>query len=111
MLQRRWRGQEIRGKVPGPCYVVVRGNSAEFRGADTNEWYKATFTLKGDSDPKRIVCLTTGSSYASMVGATRSGIYRIDSGAIMLAINEANDPTVPVCFDAPGARQFVFQKQ
>jgi hypothetical protein len=52
MLQGRWRGQEIRGKVPGPCYVVVRGNSAEFRGADTNEWYKVTFVLKGDSGPK-----------------------------------------------------------
>jgi uncharacterized protein (TIGR03067 family) len=110
-LQGAWQGKEIGGKTEGMCYIVVSGNNAEYRGADTNEWYKATFTLREDTSPRQIVCLTTGSSYPPMIGTTRYGIYRFEDGMVRLAINESDNPTVPPDFNAPGARHFKFRKQ
>jgi uncharacterized protein (TIGR03067 family) len=110
-LQGRWLGKEIGGKTEGVCYAVIAGNSAEFWGADTNEWYKATFTLREETSPKRIVCMTTGSSYAPMIGKPRYGIYRFEDGMVRLTINEFENPTVPSGFDAAGARQFEFRRQ
>jgi uncharacterized protein (TIGR03067 family) len=110
-LQGTWQGKEMGSKTEGVCYVVVSGDSAEFRGADTNEWYKATFTLREDTSPRQIVCLTTGSSYPPMIGKPRYGIYRIEDGIVRLTINEFENPTVPPRFDAPGARQFEFRKK
>jgi hypothetical protein len=110
-LQGTWQGKEIGGKTQGFCFVVVSGDTAEFRGADTNEWYKATFTLREDTDRKQIVCVTTGSSYPPMIGKPRYGIYRIKDGVVRLTINEFDNPSVPSSFHAPGARQFEFRKK
>jgi hypothetical protein len=55
--------------------------------------------------------MTTGSSYAPMVGIPRYGIYRIEKGVVRLTINEAGDAGVPARFDAPGARQFEFRRK
>ena len=110
-LQGTWQGKEIGGKTEGACYIFVSSDTAEFRGADTNEWYKATFTLREDTNPKQIVCLTTGSPYPPMIGKPRYGIYRIEDGMVRITINEFQNPTVPARFDAPGARQFEFRKK
>jgi uncharacterized protein (TIGR03067 family) len=109
-LQGAWQGQEIGGKVNGVCRIVVSADNAEYWSADTNEWYKATFTLREDTNPKQITCLTTASPYTPMIGKPRYGIYRIEGRTIRLAINEVDNPTVPTRFDAPGARQFEFRK-
>lgn len=110
-LQGRWLGKEVRGKTEAVCHAVVIGDTAEFWGADTNEWYKATFTLREDTNPRQIVCMTTGSSYAPMVGKPRYGIYRFENGMVRLTINEFENPTVPSGFDAEGGRQFEFRRQ
>src|SRR6266436_8396846 len=98
-FQGRWLGKEIGAKTPGVCYLVVSGDNAEFRGADTNEWYQATFTLREDTKPKQVVCLTTGSSYPPMIGIARYGIYQMEDGMVRLTINEAGDTSVPSRFD------------
>jgi len=110
-LQGTWQGREIGGKTEGACYIVLSGNNAEFRGADTNEWYKGTFSLREDTNPQQLVCLTTGCSYAPCIGQTVYAIYRIEAGTLKLTANEPGNPDVPSGFDAPGARQFEFRKK
>ena len=110
-LQGTWQGKEIGGKAEGACYLVVSGNNAEFRGADTNEWYKATFSLRADTNPRQVVCFTTGCSWPPCVGKTMFAIYRIEAGTVKVTVNEPGNPDVPSAFDAPGARQFEFWKK
>jgi uncharacterized protein (TIGR03067 family) len=110
-LQGTWQGREIGGKTEGVCYFVVSGNNAEFRGADTNEWIKGTFSLREDTNPRQFVCLTTACSYPPHIGKTVYAIYRIEGGTVKLTGNEPGNPDVPSGFDASGARQFEFRKQ
>ena len=110
-LQGNWSGKEARDNSSGAASLVIKGSSFEFHNVDTNEWYKATFTLREDTDRKQIVCVTTGSSYPPMIGKPRYGIYRIKDGVVRLTINEFDNPSVPSSFDVPGARQFEFRKK
>jgi len=110
-LQGTWQGREIGGRTEGPCYMVVSGTNAEFRGADTNEWWKGTCSLREDTNPRQLVCLTTACSDAPSVGQTLHAIYRIEAATLKLTANEPGNPDVPSRFDAPGARQFVFTKK
>jgi uncharacterized protein (TIGR03067 family) len=110
-LQGTWQGKEIGSKTEGVCSIVVSGNNVEFRGADTNEWYKATFSLREDTDPKQIVCSTTACSHPPYVGKTAYAIYRLEAGTLRLTVNEPGSPDVPSGFDAPHARQFELTKK
>ena len=89
---------------------MVSGNTLEFRGADTNEWYKGTFTLRKDQDPKQLVGLITDCPAPKYVGKTVYAIYRIETGTLTLTGNEPGNPDVPKNFDAPGSRKFVLKK-
>ncbi len=110
-LQGTWQGREIGGKTEGPCYLAVSGTNAEYRGADTNEWNKGTFSLRQDTNPRQIVFLSTACSYAPCIGQTIHAIYRIEAGTLKLTANEPGSPDVPSAFDASGARQFEFTKK
>jgi uncharacterized protein (TIGR03067 family) len=110
-LQGTWQGREIGGKTEGACSLVVSGNNGEYRGADTNEWNKGTFSLREDTNPRQIVFLSTACSYAPCIGQTVHAIYRIEAGTLKLTANEPGNPDVPSGFDAPGARQFEFRKK
>src|SRR5512138_1025185 len=46
-LQGKWKGPEAGRPTEGACLLTVSGNTLEFRAADTNEWYKGTFTPRG----------------------------------------------------------------
>ena len=110
-LQGTWQGKEIGGKTEGACYLVVSGNNVEFRGADTNEWIKGTFSLREDTNPRQMICLATACSYPPCIGKTVYAIYRIEAGTFKVTGNEPGNPDVPSGFDAPGARQFEFRKK
>jgi uncharacterized protein (TIGR03067 family) len=111
VLQGTWEGAEIDGKTKGMCSIVIFGNTAGYRGADTNEWLKATFSLPEQTNPRRIVFLTTACSYPPHVGTTRYAIYRFEEGAVRLTASEPGDTNVPPSFGAPGTRQFVLRKR
>ncbi len=108
-LQGTWEGKEIGGKR-SDCHIVVAGNNAEFRTADTNEWLKVTFSLRENTNPRQIVFVTTECSYPPHIGITRCGIYRIEDRIVRLTANEPGVPGVPSAFDAPGARQFELRR-
>ena len=109
-LQGTWKGQEMGRPTEGPCWLMISGNALEFRGADTNEWYKGTFTLREDANPRQLVGAVTECPAPKYIGKTAYAIYRIEADTLTLTGNEPGNPEVPSSFDAPGFRKFVLKK-
>src|ERR1035437_7272679 len=108
-LQGTWKGQEIGVNAKGSPSLVLSGANLEFRGADTNEWYKATFTLREDTNPKKLIAVVTDCPFPQYVGKTSQAIYRIENGTLTLAANEPGNSAVPANFDASNARVILFK--
>jgi uncharacterized protein (TIGR03067 family) len=107
-LQGKWTGQEVGAQVPGTSSLVIDGTKLEFVGANTNEWYKATFTLRDDTTPKQFVAVITDCPVPQFIGKTSHAIYKIENGKFTLTGNEPGNPAVPGSFDATEARELVF---
>jgi len=110
-LQGTWKGQEIGGDSEGPCYLIISGQDFEFRGADTNEWYKGTFSLREDTNPRQLVGAITACPAPDFVGKKSSTIYLIDNGTLTLTAHAPGNPDFPSGFDADDTRRFRFRKQ
>jgi len=108
-LQGAWKGRETGVNGPGSPVLVLTGNNLEFHGADTNEWYKGTYTLLEDRNPKQLVAIITECPDPAYVGKRSYGIYKLEAGTLTLSANEPGARSFPAAFDSPGARQFVFQ--
>jgi len=108
-LQGTWTGKELSADSDDPCRLVVSGQTFEFRGPDANEWYKGTFTLREDSNPKVMVAAITECPVEKYNGKTDYAIYRLDNGTLTLTAYEPGNPEVPAGFDAPETRRFVFK--
>jgi len=109
-LQGTWQGQEAGRSTEGTCCLMISGNTLEFRAADTNEWYKGTFTLREDTNPKQLVGFVSECPAPEYIGKTSYAIYRIEAGTLTLTGNEPGKKEVPTDSDAPGSRTFVFKK-
>ena len=110
-LQGTWSGQEVRANAQGSPSLVLEGTKFEFHGANPNEWYKATFSLREDTNPKQIDIVVTDCVFTKYVGKTAHGIYKIEDGKFTFAANEPGNPAVPTSFDAKSAREFVFTRK
>src|SRR5512140_2780764 len=108
LLQGSWQGQESGNG--GVCTLTILGNALEFRGADSAEWYKGTFTLREDTTPKQLIGLIRDCPAPEYVGKTVNAIYRLEDGTLTLTGNEPGNPEPPSGFDASGARKFVLRK-
>ena len=108
VLQGAWSGQEVGAKAPGSPALTFAGTTLEFHGANPQEWYKGTFTLKEDTNPKQLDAVVTECPFPQYVGKTVHAIYKIEDGKLTLTGNEPGNPAVPASFDAQGARQIVF---
>lgn len=82
--------------------------SPKDQGRHRLEWYKATFVLREDTTPKQLQAVITDCPAPQYVGKTANAIYKIEDGKLTLTGNEPGNPAVPGSFDAPGARQIVF---
>ena len=109
-LQGTWGGQETVASRKGACSLVIKGSNLEFHGADTNEWYEATFSVY-DTTPKQMVVVIADCPSPGYVGMTAYGIYQLQEGTLTVAANEPGNPVVPADFDAPGARRIVFKQK
>jgi hypothetical protein len=58
-LQGSWIGQEVRVNTQDPPTLVVEGTKLEFRGANSEEWYKATFSRRAGTGPKQLEAVVT----------------------------------------------------
>lgn len=110
-LQGTWKGEEVGEHKQGPCYLIIAGQTLEFRGADTNEWYKGNFTLREETKPPQLIGEIKECPFPQYNGKTVHAIYRIAEGTLTLTGNEPGNPEAPASFDAVGARHFVFKKQ
>lgn len=108
VLQGTWGGKEVRAENQGTPSITFGGTKLEFHGANTQEWYKATFVLREDTTPRQLQAVITDCPAPQYVGKTANAIYKIEDGKLTLTGNEPGNPAVPGSFDAPGARQIVF---
>ncbi len=110
-LQGTWTGPEIGSASQSKAVLTITGSNLDFRGADTNEWYTATFVLHENVNPKQLIAVVTACPAPPYVGKTANAIYQFEGGSFRLSGNEPGDPTMPASFtNAPGARQFLFQR-
>jgi RNA polymerase sigma factor (sigma-70 family) len=110
-LQGSWTGPEIGAANQGKAILIVTGTNLEFHGADTNEWYKASFVLHENLNPKQLIAVVTACPAPQFVGQTANAIYQFEASAFRLAGNEPGDPTMPLAINnAPNARVFLFQR-
>ena len=109
-LQGTWAGSEVAGRSPGVATMQIHGANLEFHGGDTNEWYKGTFSAF-DTAPQQIVIQITDCPFADYVGKTAYAIFRVQDGKLTVSGNEPGNPTSPAGFEAPGAREFVFERK
>jgi uncharacterized protein (TIGR03067 family) len=108
-LQGTWTGKELSADSDEACRLVVSGQTFEFHGPDPDEWYKGTFTLREDSNPKVLIAAITECPVEKYNGKTDYAIYRFENGTLRLTAFEPGNPDVPAGFDAPETRRFVFK--
>lgn len=110
LLQGTWQGTESGHGSGGACTLTISGNTLDFRGADSSEWYKGTFTLREGTKPKQLTGMIGDCPAPEYVGKTVNAIYRLEDGSLTLTGNEPGNPQPPDNFDAPGSRKFVLRK-
>ncbi len=110
-LQGRWKGEETGAHPQGPCYLTIKGQSLDYHGANTNEWYKGVLTLYQNSTPPRADVLINDCPMVQYIGKTSHGIYRLERGVLTITANEPGNPNTPMTFDAANSRHFVFTKK
>ena len=107
-LKGTWQAQE-NGK-PAGSLVLADGN-LEYHGADPREWYKATYTLHEDTNPKQMIIMINDCPFTNYVGKTANAIYRIENGVLTIAGCEPGNPAMPTGFGGPGVRLMSFKMQ
>ena len=111
LLQGTWTGEE-NGGGPGVNTLTIQGSTVEFHGSNSNEWYKATFTIREDTTPKQLTAVITDCPAPQFVGKTSYSIYKIENGTFTLVGSEPGKTEPPTSFDGGGtARKFVFHKK
>lgn len=108
-LQGTWIGHELNGGDTGT--FIVSGNAFEFHGRDPRVWYKGTFILREDRQPKQFVAHIADTGIPQYVGKDAIAIYKIEGKTLTIAADEPGVDGAPTSFDAPGAACFVLQKQ
>jgi uncharacterized protein (TIGR03067 family) len=110
-LQGKWKGEEVGGETKGTTYLIVTGKNFEFRGADTNDCYKGTFTLKEDAKPHQLHGKIMECPAPELVGKTSIVIYKFEKDTLTFAAHAPGKTKAPASFDAPETRQFLFKKE
>jgi uncharacterized protein (TIGR03067 family) len=106
-----WQGVELSSDEEGFVSMTIHGQTMEFHGEDDDDWVKGTFTLRKDTQPKQWVGIVTACNDAAYIGKTSYSIYKFENGALTLTGGDPGDAGPPPAFDAPGCREFVFQRE
>ena len=108
-LQGTWIGHEA-GEQGNDCNLKVQGDTLEFRAPNPQEWYKATFVLDEQAQPKAIDVHIHECGLPEYVDKVAKAIYSIEQDTLRLASNGPDSQTRPAAF-GPDVRTFVFTKQ
>jgi len=110
-LQGTWQGRVLQGNPQHPCSLVISGKNYEFRDiADTNVWYKGTFTLREDTTPRQYIAVIGECPFPQYVGKASMAIYRLESDTLTITGNEPGNPAAPSAFDAPQAARMELKR-
>jgi beta-lactamase regulating signal transducer with metallopeptidase domain len=109
-LQGTWTGAEPTGRTKATASLIIDGSNLEFHGADTNEWYKATFSAY-DTSPQQLVVVITECPFPDYVHKGSYAIFELQDGTLTITGNEPGFPGAPTNFDAVGARKMVFKRE
>ena len=108
-VQGTWIGHEAGGQG-NECRLIIEGDTFEFRGPNPQEWYKATFVLDEQAQPKAIDVHIHECGPPEYVDKVAKAIYSIEQDTLTVASNEPGNPTRPAAF-GPDIRTFVLTKQ
>ena len=108
--QGSWQGFQ-NGQNQASGSLSLSGNNLEFRSANGREWYKGTFTLHEDTNPKQMIVTIKECAFPKYVGTTANAIYRFENGTLTIAAYEPRNAAMPASFDAPGASVMDFKLQ
>lgn len=114
-IQGTWKGQELRDGQVTYSWLSIVGKELEFRAVDRKEWYKATFTLQENTDPKQLTAVITQCPVPQYVGQTVAAIYQLETdaqghGRLVITGNAPGNPQRPSGRGDPQARQIIFIK-
>src|SRR5580704_3118093 len=88
LLQGTWLGTEESSAPDAHSILKISGDKLDFVGADTNEWYKGTFTLHENTKPRQFVGVIKECPSADCIGVTIYAIYSIKDGKFTISGNE-----------------------
>jgi uncharacterized protein (TIGR03067 family) len=108
-LQATWKGHEVGPNAKGEPTMTLDGTTMDFKGADPREWYKGTYTLHEDTNPKQMVIDITDCPMPQFVGKRANAIYKIEDGTLTIASFQPGTDSFPPDFDAPKVRKIVFK--
>jgi len=109
-LQGTWKSPVARGDQQ-PNTLVLQGNTLDFHAGNGQEWYKGTFVLQDDTNPKRMIVTITDCPLPQYVGKTANAIYEVNNGTLVIAANEPGNPATPARFGMPGVAQLTLKLQ
>ena len=99
-------------KLEGEWVSTVPGQDMIFSFSDENfsikspnvpnYWYTGTFSLKIKADPKKIDLAIKEGGIPQYVGKASLGIYKIENGVLILALNQPGAPAYPASFQNTG---------
>ena len=81
---------------------IFSGNNFSVETPNPSFWYKGTFTLHTDKDPKQIDLLINESGIPPYKGRTMLGIYKFEEDILVLVINQPGSPNYPQSFEKKG---------
>jgi uncharacterized protein (TIGR03067 family) len=108
-LQGTWIGHAA-GEQGNECRLIVEADTLEFRGPNPQEWYKGTFVLDEQAQPKAIDVHIHECGLSKYLDKVAKAIYSIELNTFTMAGNEPGSQTRPAAF-GPDVRTFVFTKQ
>ena len=109
-FQGKWTGQEAQANTEEAPVLTFSGANLELHEANTNIWYKASFTLHEDTTPKQLIVVITECADPKYVGRTANAIYKLEKEVLTISANEPGNPTVPTSFNDKNSRNVVFKR-
>jgi uncharacterized protein (TIGR03067 family) len=110
-LQGTWMGHEIGNNTEGRYTLVIAGNHLDFRSVNADEWYKGTFSLREDVNPRQMAISFTECCAPKYNGQTGHALYKIENGTLTITANEPGSPVAPSSFDDPDTRRVALTKK
>ena len=91
--------------------VAFSGDHFSVTAPTPNYWYKGTFKLDTDADPKKIDLAIKEAGIPQYIGRTSLGIYKIEEDILTMTINQPGAPNYPSSFKSSGAVVFELKKR